>query len=201
MNMYPENDVSEVTSAIAEVFGDESVNHVFGGGIVANGISYSLQHAGSSSMVVPHHTLGVAQNIAAGMHNVQTSGTTIAHVGDGDANYDFTGLQALGNDQANMIVMVYNNRRHLALAHGGQQRGYDASESIATSALPKTNFVKIAEGHGLNAVHVSAEGKEPFQTRLAATLAKAKQNPGITVVEVEMDPPLRIKHSGPALRT
>jgi benzoylformate decarboxylase len=95
--------------------------------------------------------LGYGLPAAIGVARAQPQRKVIALIGDGSAMYTIQALWSAVEQQANLSVIILNNRRYAALDHFAQHFGINAMPGTEIGGL---DFVKLAEGQGVAARRV-----------------------------------------------
>src|SRR5581483_4956813 len=122
--------------------------------------------------------LGYGLPAAVGIALGRAKGRTVCLIGDGSAMYSIQALWTAAQRKLPLTVVVVNNAGYGAMrsfSHVMQVRNVPGLD------LPGIDFVKIAEGHGCDAVRVAKSSE------LAPALKRALAHKGTSLVEVMVD--------------
>ena len=122
--------------------------------------------------------LGFALPAAVGMAFGRNEGRTVCLIGDGSAMYSIQALWTAAQRKLPLTIVVINNSGYGAMRSFSQVMQV---RNVPGLDLPGINFVKIAEGHGCDAVRVTKSSE------LAPALKRALAHKGTTLVEVIVD--------------
>jgi benzoylformate decarboxylase len=114
---------------------------------------------------------------------------TVCLIGDGSAMYSIQALWTAAQRMLPLTVVVINNRAYGAMRSFSQVMQV---RNVPGLELQGIDFVKIAEGHGCDAVRVTKAAE------LAPALKRALTHDGVSLVEVVVDSsvPLLYAQSG-----
>ncbi len=196
--MYPELNILPIVDVISRVVGKRQIIHVFDSGVTVNAISYALKFAAPGSMITPHHCVGTAHNMAAGMVISGVGVPVFAHIGDGAALYGLEQLtEVQKRSQTPLIVLIYNNGGQISVIHGAQQRGYSLEPFVQAAALPVVDYVQMAKSLFLRGLKVDASNP----SEIADAISFALHEGGVTVIEININIPHLIHYKGEVLKT
>jgi benzoylformate decarboxylase len=122
--------------------------------------------------------LGYGLPAAVGMALGRAKGRTVCLIGDGSAMYSIQALWTAAQRKLPLTVVVVNNAGY------GAMRSFSQVMQVRNAPgldLPGIDFVRIAEGHGCDAVRVAKSSE------LAAALTRALAHHGTNLVEVIVD--------------
>ncbi len=122
--------------------------------------------------------LGYGLPAAVGMALGRAKGRTVCLIGDGSAMYSIQALWTAAQRNVPLTVVVVNNAGYGAMRSFSQVMQV---RNVPGLDLPGIDFVKIAEGHGCDAVRVSKSSE------LAPALKRALAHKGTSLVEVIVD--------------
>jgi benzoylformate decarboxylase len=122
--------------------------------------------------------LGYGLPAAVGMALGRTRGRTVCVVGDGSAMYSIQALWTAAQRKLPLTIVVINNAGYGAMRSFSQVMQV---RNVPGLDLPGIDFVKIAQGHGCDAVHVAKSSE------LASALKRALAHNGTSLVEVIVD--------------
>jgi benzoylformate decarboxylase len=122
--------------------------------------------------------LGYGLPAAVGLALGRRKGRTVCLVGDGSAMYSIQALWTAAQRKLPLTVVVVNNSGYGAMRSFSQVMQV---RNVPGLDLPGIDFVRIAEGHGCEAVRVSKSSE------LAPALTRALANKGTSLVEVIVD--------------
>ena len=126
------------------------------------------------------HSLPAAVGVALANRATRPDAKVIALIGDGSAMYSIQALWSAAQLKLPITFIILKNRRYAALRDFASVFGYRASDPVAGTELPELDFVALARGHGVAAVHVDQAPK--LRDALIAALAA----PVPLLVEVEI---------------
>jgi benzoylformate decarboxylase len=119
--------------------------------------------------------LGYSLPAAVGIALGRPERRTVCLIGDGSAMYSIQALWTASQRKLPLTVVVLNNAGYGAMRSFSQVMQV---RNVPGLDLPGIDFVKIAEGHGCQAVRVSKAAE------LSAALARALTYPGVSLLEV-----------------
>jgi benzoylformate decarboxylase len=122
--------------------------------------------------------LGYALPAAVGMALGRPEVRTVCLIGDGSAMYSIQALWTAAQRKLPLTVVVLNNSGYGAMRSFSQVMQV---RNVPGLDLPDIDFVKIAEGHGCEAVRVAKSAE------LASALSRAFAHKGTSLVEVMVD--------------
>jgi benzoylformate decarboxylase len=122
--------------------------------------------------------LGYALPAAVGMSLGRPEVRTVCLIGDGSAMYSIQALWTAAQRKLPLTVVVLNNSGYGAMRSFSQVMQV---RNVPGLDLPDIDFVKIAEGHGCEAVRVAKSAE------LASALSRAFAHKGTSLVEVMVD--------------
>jgi benzoylformate decarboxylase len=122
--------------------------------------------------------LGFALPASVGMALGRPERRTVCLIGDGSAMYSIQALWTAVQRKLPLTVVVINNSGYGAMRSFSQVMQV---RNVPGIDLPGIDFVKIAEGHGCNAVRVGRASE------LAPALSRALAHEGVSLVEVVVD--------------
>jgi benzoylformate decarboxylase len=122
--------------------------------------------------------LGYGLPAAVGIALGRKKGRTVCLIGDGSAMYSIQALWTAAQRKLPLTVVVVNNAGYGAMRSFSQVMQV---RNVPGLDLPGIDFVKIAEGHGCDAVRVSKSSE------LAPALKRALDHKGTSLVEVIVD--------------
>jgi len=122
--------------------------------------------------------LGFALPAAVGMAFGRNEGRTVCLIGDGSAMYSIQALWTAAQRKLPLTIVVINNSGYGAMRSFSQVMQV---RNVPGLDLPGIDFVKIAEGHGCDAVRVTKSSE------LAPALKRALAHKGTSLVEVIVD--------------
>jgi benzoylformate decarboxylase len=122
--------------------------------------------------------LGYALPAAVGMSLGRPEVRTVCLIGDGSAMYSIQALWTAAQRKLPLTVVVLNNSGYGAMRSFSQVMQV---RNVPGLDLPDIDFVKIAEGHGCEAVRVAKSSE------LASALSRAFAHKGTSLVEVIVD--------------
>src|SRR5262245_19822650 len=122
--------------------------------------------------------LGWSLPAAVGMALGRGAGRTVCLVGDGSAMYSIQALWTAAQRKLPLTVVVINNSGYGALRSFSQVMQV---RNVPGLELPGLDFVKLAQGHGCDAVRVTKSSE------LAPALKHALSHNGTSLVEVMVD--------------
>jgi benzoylformate decarboxylase len=118
--------------------------------------------------------LPAAVGIALGRPNIRT----VCLVGDGSAMYSIQALWTAAQRKLPLTIVVVNNAGYGAMRSFSQVMQV---RNVPGLDLPGIDFVRIAEGHGCDAMRVAKSSE------LAQALKRALAHKGTSLVEVIVD--------------
>jgi len=122
--------------------------------------------------------LGYGLPAAVGLALGQPKRRTVCLIGDGSAMYSIQALWTAAQRKLPLTVVVINNAGYGAMRSFSQVMQV---RNVPGLDLPGIDFVKIAQGHGCDAVRVAKSSE------LAAALTRALAHKGTNLVEVIVD--------------
>jgi benzoylformate decarboxylase len=122
--------------------------------------------------------LGYGLPAAVGMALGQTKRRTVCLIGDGSAMYSIQALWTAAQRKLPLTVVVINNAGYGAMRSFSQVMQV---RNVPGLDFPGIDFVKIAEGHGCEAVRVARSSE------LAPAFTRALAHKGTSLVEVMVD--------------
>jgi benzoylformate decarboxylase len=122
--------------------------------------------------------LGYGLPAAVGVALGRRQGRTICLIGDGSAMYSIQALWTAAQRKLPLTVVVVNNAGYGAMRSFSQVMQV---RNVPGLDLPGIDFVRIAEGHGCDAVRVAKSSE------LAGALKRALDHEGTSLVEVIVD--------------
>jgi benzoylformate decarboxylase len=122
--------------------------------------------------------LGYSLPAAVGMALGRTNARTVCLIGDGSAMYSIQALWTAAQRKLPLTVVVINNAGYGAMRSFSQVMQV---RNVPGLDLPGIDFVKIADGHGCDAVRVAKASE------LAPALKRALAHKGTSLVEVIVD--------------
>jgi benzoylformate decarboxylase len=122
--------------------------------------------------------LGYGLPAAVGMALGRRQGRTVCLIGDGSAMYSIQVLWTAAQRKLPLTVVVINNSGYGAMRSFSQVMQV---RNVPGLDLPGIDFVRIAEGHGCDAVRVAKSSE------LAPALKSALAHEGTSLVEVIVD--------------
>jgi benzoylformate decarboxylase len=122
--------------------------------------------------------LGWSLPAAVGMALGRGERHTVCLIGDGSAMYSIQALWTAAQRKLPLTVVVINNAGYGAMRSFSQVMQV---RNVPGLDLPGIDFVKIAEGHGCDAVRVAKASE------LAPALKRALAHKGTSLVEVIVD--------------
>jgi benzoylformate decarboxylase len=122
--------------------------------------------------------LGYGLPAAVGMALGRARGRTVCLIGDGSAMYSIQALWTAAQRKLPLTVVVVNNAGYGAMRSFSQVMQV---RNVPGLDLPGIDFVRMAEGHGCDAVRVSKSSE------LAPALKRALAENGTNLVEVIVD--------------
>jgi len=122
--------------------------------------------------------LGYGLPAAVGIALGRARGRTVCLIGDGSAMYSIQALWTAAQRKLPLTVVVINNSGYGAMRSFSQVMQV---RNVPGLDLPGIDFVKIAEGHGCDAVRVAKSSE------LAPALKRALAHEGTSLVEVIVD--------------
>jgi benzoylformate decarboxylase len=122
--------------------------------------------------------LGYGLPAAVGMALGRRQGRTVCLIGDGSAMYSIQVLWTAAQRKLPLTVVVINNSGYGAMRSFSQVMQV---RNVPGLDLPGIDFVRIAEGHGCDAVRVAKSSE------LAPALKRALAHEGTSLVEVIVD--------------
>jgi benzoylformate decarboxylase len=122
--------------------------------------------------------LGYGLPAAVGVALGRARGRTVCLIGDGSAMYSIQALWTAAQRKLPLTVVVVNNAGYGAMRSFSQVMQV---RNVPGLDLPGIDFVKIAEGHGCDAVRVAKSAE------LAPALKRALAHKGTSLVEVIVD--------------
>ncbi|WP_024507529.1 benzoylformate decarboxylase [Bradyrhizobium sp. ARR65] len=128
--------------------------------------------------------LGYSLPASVGMALGRPERRTVCLIGDGSAMYSIQALWTAAQRKLPLTVVVINNAGYGAMRSFSQVMQV---RNVPGLDLPGIDFVKVAEGHGCDAVRVTKAAE------LAPALKRALAHDGVSLVEVIVDssvPPL-----------
>ena len=130
--------------------------------------------------------LGYSLPAAVGMALGRTKGHTVCLIGDGSAMYSIQALWTAAQRKLPLTVVIINNSGYGAMRSFSQVMQV---RNVPGLDLPGIDFVKIAEGHGCDAVRVAKSSE------LAPALKRALAYKGTSLVEVVVDSAVPLLYS------
>jgi benzoylformate decarboxylase len=130
--------------------------------------------------------LGYSLPAAVGMALGRTKGHTVCLIGDGSAMYSIQALWTAAQRKLPLTVVIINNSGYGAMRSFSQVMQV---RNVPGLDLPGIDFVKIAEGHGCDAVRVAKSSE------LAPALKRAMAYKGTSLVEVVVDSAVPLLYS------
>jgi len=124
--------------------------------------------------------LGYSLPAAVGVALAKPQARVIALVGDGSAMYAVQALWSAVQLRLPLVVVILKNRRYAALHEFARIFGYRPGEPIPGTELPGLDFVALAAGQGMRALHVEQAGQ------LRPALEQALHSAVPILVEVEV---------------
>ena len=122
--------------------------------------------------------LGYGLPAAVGVALGRAKGRTVCLIGDGSAMYSIQALWTAAQRKLPLTIVVVNNAGYGAMRSFSQVMQV---RNVPGLDLPGIDFVKIAEGHGCDAVRVAKSSE------LAPALKRALDHEGTSLVEVIVD--------------
>ena len=122
--------------------------------------------------------LGYGLPAAVGVALGRAKGRTVCLIGDGSAMYSIQALWTAAQRKLPLTIVVVNNAGYGAMRSFSQVMQV---RNVPGLDLPGIDFVKIAEGHGCDAVRVAKSSE------LAPALKRALDHEGTSLVEVIID--------------
>lgn len=124
------------------------------------------------------HGMPAAVGVALARQRLGQSGRVIALIGDGSSMYAIQALYTAAQMNLPMSFVVLNNRRYAALQDFAPVFGYAPGVKPAGTDLPNLDFVKLAQGQGMDAERI----EDP--SVLVSALERALQYPGPFLIEI-----------------
>lgn len=124
-------------------------------------------------------TMGFGLPTAIGAALAAPERTVVCFTGDGSLKMNIQEMATLAEEELNVKIVLMNNNS-LGLVYQ-QQNMFYGQRPVASKYKRAVNFLKIAEGFGLDAVDLDASD-DP-----AATLAEALQRPGPCLIHCSID--------------
>ena len=101
------------------------------------------------------HGMPAAVGVALGRQRLGLSGRVIALIGDGSSMYSIQALYTAAQLKLPITFVILNNRRYAALQDFAPVFGYAPGAKPAGTDLPDLDFVKLAEGQGMQAESIA----------------------------------------------
>ena len=124
--------------------------------------------------------LGYSLPAAVGVALAKPAARVIALVGDGSAMYAVQALWSAAQLRLPLVVVILKNRRYAALHEFARIFGYRPGEPVPGTDLPDLDFVALAAGQGMQALHVEQAGQ------LRPALQQALRSAVPLLIEVEV---------------
>ena len=124
-------------------------------------------------------TMGFGLPTAIGAALAAPERTVVCFTGDGSLKMNIQEMATLAEEELNVKIVLMNNNS-LGLVYQ-QQNMFYGQRPVASKYKRAVNFLKIAEGFGLDAVDLDT-AEDP-----AATLAEALQRPGPCLIHCSID--------------
>ena len=124
------------------------------------------------------HSMPAAVGIALARQRQGQAGRVIALIGDGSSMYSIQALYTAAQLNVPMSFVILNNRRYAALQDFAPVFGYAPGVRPAGTDLPNLDFVKLAQGQGMEAERID----EP--NALSGALERALQQAGPYLIEI-----------------
>ena len=122
--------------------------------------------------------LGYGLPASVGMAFGRPDVRTVCLIGDGSAMYSIQALWTAAQRKLPLTVVVINNQGYGAMRSFGQVMQV---RNVPGLDLPGLDFVKLAQGHGCDAVRVSKSSE------LASALKRGLAHDGTSLIEVMVD--------------
>jgi len=126
------------------------------------------------------HSLPAAVGVALARRDAGSKARIIALIGDGSAMYAIQALWSAAQLALPITFVILKNRRYAALRDFAGVFGYRPEDPVAGTELPDLDFVQLAQGHGVRAVHV----EDADTLHDALTLALQAEHAVLLEVEV-----------------
>ncbi len=130
--------------------------------------------------------LGYSLPAAVGMALGRDKGRTVCLIGDGSAMYSIQALWTAAQRKLPLTIVVINNSGYGAMRSFSQVMQV---RNVPGLDLPGIDFVKIAEGHGCDAVRVARSSE------LVPALKRALAHKGTSLVEVVVDSAVQLLYA------
>ncbi len=124
-------------------------------------------------------TMGFGMPAAIGAALAEPDRTVVCFSGDGSLQMNIQELATMADEQANVKVILMNNQS-LGMVHQQQEMFYK-KRFFAVDYKRRTDFIRIAEGYGIDAVDLD-QAEHP-----RAALAAALQRPGPCLIHCSID--------------
>ena len=124
------------------------------------------------------HSMPAAVGIALARQRQGRDGRVIALIGDGSSMYAIQALYTAAQLNLPMSFVILNNRRYAALQDFAPVFGYAPGVKPAGTDLPNLDFVKLAQGQGMEGERID----EP--DALTQAMERALQHPGPYLIEI-----------------
>ncbi len=124
------------------------------------------------------HGMPAAVGVALARQRLGLPGRVIALIGDGSSMYAIQALYSAAQLQLPMTFVILNNRRYAALQDFAPVFGYAPGVKPAGTDLPNLDFVKLAQGQGMDGERI----EDP--QALAAALERGIRHPGPFLIDI-----------------